>query len=124
MKTKGKADTAAMIGTLFAILVAKNVLSKAEGETLKAVLDYGTAAELLAWATDMKIRPPHERMLNLEARVQNNESVIVMMATTVQSAAYNPDVKTMVDEYMEAWYQAQIRRGAAHLKSDNGEVFI
>ncbi len=71
--------------------------------------------------------PPDERMLNLEARVQNNEAVIVMLATTVQSSLFSSDVKAEVDLFMEAWFQAQIRRGAAHLKaevSDTSEVFI
>lgn len=127
MKRRASADMSAMIGALFGILIAKQVLSKSEATSLQQVLNKGTTDDLIKWAADMTLKTPTERWLNLEARVQNMEALMIMMATTVQSSAFNPDVKTEVDMYMEAWYQAQTRRGALHLSkdaSDGQDVFI
>ena len=68
----------------------------------------------------------HEDALNLIARVQNLEAVIIMIATLAQKNMIVSDSQEL-DIVMEAFWKAQTQRGAAHLKadvSDTGEVFI
>ena len=68
-----------------------------------------------------------EDALNLIARVQNLEAVVIMLATSVQKGAFHPDDKREIDIYMEAFYVAQTQRGASHLNQEAGEntaIFI
>jgi len=69
----------------------------------------------------------HEDVLNLIARVQNLEAVIIMLATLVQKTMIVSDSREL-DIIMEAFYKAQTARGASHLSreltDDNPAVFI
>ena len=69
----------------------------------------------------------NEAMLNLVARVQNLESVIIMLATLAQKNMTVAD-SAELDIVMEAFWQAQTQRGASHLaredSDDNPAIFV
>ena len=67
----------------------------------------------------------YEDTLNLIARVQNLEALAIMLATTIQTGTFDPEVKKDVDTFREAFWVAQTRRGASHLADGStSEVFI
>lgn len=71
---------------------------------------------------------------NMLARVQNMESVMVMLACTVKKIigtdATADERLRELNVYMECWYMAQVARGARHLEQaadgdeDRGDVFV
>ena len=69
----------------------------------------------------------NEAMLNLVARVQNLEAVIIMLASLVQKDM-TVEASRELDIVMESFYQAQTQRGATHLAKelteDNPAIFI
>ena len=69
----------------------------------------------------------HEDVLNMIARVQNLEAVIIMIATLAQKNM-TVDDHTELDIVMEAFFKAQTARGASHLSreptDDNPAIFI
>lgn len=84
----------------------------------------------LLGANGKRINPSnkgHEDTLNLIARVQNLEAVVVMLATLVQKNMLSME-QGELDIVMEAFYQAQVARGATHLgrelTDENPAIFI
>ncbi len=69
----------------------------------------------------------HEDALNLIARVQNLEAVVIMIATLAQKNMIVSESQEL-DIIMEAFYKAQTQRGAAHLSreptDDDPAIFI
>jgi len=69
----------------------------------------------------------NEAMLNLVARVQNTEAALVMVMTIVHRTL-SPSDQEEIDLVMEAFYQAQVQRGATHLardpEDDNPAIFV
>ena len=66
----------------------------------------------------------NEAMLNLVARVQNLEAVLVLNMTLIQSSMTVEDSRQL-DIVMEAFWMAQTQRGASHLKDDdNPAIFV
>ena len=68
-----------------------------------------------------------EMLLNLVARVQNLEAVVIMIAQLAQKDM-TVAASSELDLVMEAFYQAQTKRGASHLSreltDDNPAIFI
>ena len=70
----------------------------------------------------------HEDVLNLIARVQNLEALAIMQATILERVLYDDVDKHDINIFMEAFYQAQTKRGASHLSKsptdDDPAIFI
>ena len=95
----------------------------------KPVLDiYGKPADLSKQPQVLA----NKAMQDLVARVHNLESVVIMLATTLKKGAVaHPDFEEHrfeLDTYMECFYMAQVKRGAAHLEkaaaNEDGDVFL